>query len=99
MVRLDHDQVAVKGFHAVWNSVRFEVSDIRMGHWILPKKLTQVRNHLETMAHYVDTKNSIGKIRIPVAAATASCKGVKLAVDERDISRAVCISRGQTTGR
>src|ERR1700683_4862561 len=99
MIGLDHDQIAMKGFQSVGHSVRFEVSDIRMRHWMLPEKLAQVGNHLEGVALYVDTKNSIGKIRIPVTAPTSSCKGVKLIVDESDICGSIRISRGQTTDR
>src|ERR1700692_2539533 len=70
-----------------------------MRHRMIPEKSAQVRNHFESVALYVDTENGIGKIRVPVAASASSCKGVKLAVDESDISRAVRISRGQATGR
>src|ERR1700691_519320 len=79
VVGFDHDQIAMKGFQSVRHPVRFEVSDIRMRHWMLPEKSAQVRNHFEGMPLCVDTKNRIGEIRIPVAASTSSCKGVKLA--------------------
>src|SRR5450755_2044639 len=89
----------MKGFQSVWHSVRFEVSDIWMRHWMLLEKSAQVRNHFEGVLLYVDTKNSIGKIRIPVAAPTSSCKGVKLVVDESDIRGSIRISCWQTTDR
>src|SRR5271156_5970080 len=99
MVRLDHDQIAMKGFQRVRHAVRFEVSGIRMRHWMRPEKSAQVGNYFKGVALYVDTKNRIGKIRIPVAAPTSSCKGVKLAVDESDIRGSIRISRGQTPHR
>src|ERR1700722_13878427 len=89
----------MKGFQSVWHSVRFEIGDIRMCHWMLPKKSAQIRNHFEGVPLYVDTKNSIGKSRIPVTAPASSCDRVKLAIEESDIRGSVCISRGQTTGR
>src|ERR1700723_2983085 len=89
----------MKGFQSVWHPVGFEVIDIRMRHWMLPEKSAQVRNHFEGVVLYVDAKNSIGEIRISVAAPTSSCKGVKLAADERDIRSSSRISRGQTTHR
>jgi hypothetical protein len=87
----------MKGLQALWHSIRFEVAGIRMRHWMLPKKSAQVRNHFETVALYVDTKDSIGKIRIPVAAPTSSGNGVELAVDEGNIGRSSRIPRGQTS--
>jgi hypothetical protein len=66
-----------------------------MCHWMLAEESAQVRNHLEGVAFDVDTKHSIRKIRIAVAAPTSSRKGVELAVDESDIRRSIRISRGQ----
>src|SRR5271170_200680 len=89
----------MKGFQSVRHAVRFEVSDIRMRHWMRPEKSAQVRNHFEAVALYVDSKNRIGKIRIPVAAPASSRNGVKLAVDESDIRGSIRISRRQATHR
>src|ERR1700735_434174 len=89
----------MKRFQTVWHSVRFEITGIRMRHWMLLEKSAQVRNHFETVVLYVDAKNRIGKIRIPVAASASSRKRVKLAVDERDIRGTIRISRRQPTHR
>jgi hypothetical protein len=65
-----------------------------MRHWMVLEKSAQVRHHFERVALYVYAKNSVGKLRIAVAAPTSSRKGVELAVDESDISRSIRISGG-----